>query len=79
MFLVKPVSRTVQEVAVQARQSALTVRSEAREALPDVASAGQGALPPPDMMTGRQKAVHLARQDVDRTTEQIRGWLSEAS
>jgi hypothetical protein len=30
-------------------------------------------------MSGREKATYLARQDMDKTTEQIRGWLSEAS
>jgi hypothetical protein len=37
------------------------------------------ALPPPPDMTGREKAAYLARQDLDKTTDQIRGWLTEAS
>jgi len=80
MFLIKPIMRTVQEVTVQARQAALTVQAQAPNALPGAAGLGQlGALPPPSEMSGRQKATFLARQDMDRTTEQIRGWLSEAS
>ncbi len=78
MFLVKPIVRTVREVADQARQAPLMVRgAQDREALPG-APESRGALPAPDM-TGRQKASYLARQDLDRTTDQIRGWLSEAS
>jgi flagellar M-ring protein FliF len=77
LFLVKPVVRTVQDVAVQSQQAALTVKHQSQEALPE--GMAQGALPPPQEMTGRQKATFLARQDVDKTTEQIRGWLGEAS
>lgn len=77
MFLIKPLTRTVQDVAVQARQGALTVRSQASGELPGVP--GREALPPPAEMTSRQKAAFLARQNVDKTTEQVRGWLSEAS
>jgi flagellar M-ring protein FliF len=78
MFLIKPMMRTVQEVAVQAQQTALTVRAQGREALPGADIEQRGALPAPEM-NERQKAVYLARQDVDKTTDQIRGWLSEAS
>jgi len=78
MFLVKPIVQTVQEVTSQAQQAALTVRAQERQALPGTDMGNMGALPPPEM-TERQRAVYLARQDVDKTTDQIRGWLSEAS
>lgn len=77
MFLIKPLTQTAQEVLVQARQGALTVRAQENSELPGVPS--REALPPPDEMTGRQKASYLARQDVEKTTDQVRGWLSEAS
>jgi flagellar M-ring protein FliF len=77
VFLIKPLSRTVQEVTVQARQGALTVRSQENGELPGIPN--RAALPPPAEMTGRQKASYLARQNVEKTTEQVRGWLSEAS
>jgi flagellar M-ring protein FliF len=80
MFLIKPILRTVQELGSQVQQAALTtVRADAAEALPGPEMASQGALPPPEEMNGRQKATYLARQDMDKTTDQIRGWLSEAS
>lgn len=79
MFLIKPIVRTVQEVADQAQRAALTVRAENGVALPGGEVESRGALPAPSEMTGREKATYLARQDMDKTTEQIRGWLSEAS
>jgi flagellar M-ring protein FliF len=79
MFLIKPILRTVQELGSQVRQASMTVRQEAAEALPGPEMASRGALPPPEEMSGREKAVYLARQDMDKTTEQVRGWLSEAS
>lgn len=78
IFLVKPLTQVVQEVAVQAQQSTLTVRAQENGELPGAAP-GREALPPPAEMTGRQKAAYLAKQDLDKTTEQVRGWLSEAS
>lgn len=79
MFLIKPIMRTVQEVGTQARQAALTVRAEDNVALPGGEMESRGALPAPSEMTGREKATYLARQDMEKTTEQIRGWLNEAS
>jgi hypothetical protein len=64
-------------VSAQARQIALTVRDEQQAALPE--GERREALPPPSDMTGRQKAAFMARQNLDKTTDQIRGWLSEAS
>ena len=77
MFLVKPLTKVVQEVAVQTRQGVLTVRAQENGRLPG--GEGREALPPPPEMTGRQKATYLARQNVEKTTEQVRGWLTEAS
>ncbi len=76
MFLVKPLRKGVQEMAVHSRQASLSVRAE-QEQLPG----GQGmeALPAPQNLTGRQKAAYLARQDIDKTAEQVRGWLGEAT
>jgi flagellar M-ring protein FliF len=79
MFLIRPILRTVQELGTQVQQAAVTVRQEAAEALPGPEVASQGALPPPEEMSGREKAAYLARQDMDKTTEQVRGWLTEAS
>ena len=73
-FLVKPMLGTVREVSARAGQGALTVRSQGM--LPGME--GLEALPPPEM-SGRQKATYLARQNVEKTTEQIRGWLGESS
>ena len=58
------------------QQAALTVRPQTA-LLPG--TEGMEALPPPPEMSGRQKATYLARQNVEKTTEQVRGWLSEAS
>jgi flagellar M-ring protein FliF len=79
MFLIRPILRTVQELGSQVQQASLTVTAETPEALPGPQTPEQGALPPPAEMSGREKATYLARQDMDKTTEQIRGWLSEAS
>ncbi len=78
MFLVKPLTQTVQEVSTRAAQHvAMTVRDEALAELPG--GEKREALPPPPDMSGREKAAYLARQDLDKTTDQIRGWLTEAS
>jgi flagellar M-ring protein FliF len=77
MFLIKPLTQVVQEVATQAGQGMLTVRAQENGELPGVP--GREALPAPAEMSGREKAAFLARQDVEKTTEQVRGWLGEAS
>ncbi|MBW2366685.1 MAG: flagellar M-ring protein FliF [Deltaproteobacteria bacterium] len=75
MFLVKPIMKSVQEVSVRVEQAALTHQAQNQGVL----SAGERqALPePPPNLTGREKATFLAKQNMDKTTDQVKGWLSE--
>ncbi len=77
IFLIRPITQVVQEVTVQTEQNKLTVHTQENKELPGPSE--QEALPAPAEMSGREKAAFLARQDLDKTTEQVRGWLGEAT
>ena len=76
VFLIKPLMRAIQDVATHVEQASLTSRAVEQ---PLLAAENQAALPPPENMSDRDRAAYLARQDVGKTAEQLRGWLTEAS
>lgn len=75
MFLVRPVTRAVSEVVVTVDQMALPGGDTQALPAPD----GQKALPEPQKLSARERAVQIAKQDPDMTVEHVRNWLNEDS
>ncbi len=76
-LLVKPLIKAIQNVSAQVGQTMITSQAADQGLLP---GEGREALPPPEaMMTERERAAYLAKQDTEKTADQLRGWLAEAS
>jgi flagellar M-ring protein FliF len=77
VLLIKPLTKAIQDVSAQVEQAALTTNQVPQQPL--ITAEGQAALPSPGNMSDRERAAYLARQDVGKTADQLRGWLTEAS
>lgn len=74
--IVRPAVKTIREIKALPRQSVLPAPGEEKAlAEPD----RKEELPEPVEMTSREKAIYLAMQDMEKTADQIRGWLNEAA
>jgi flagellar M-ring protein FliF len=76
IFIVLPVRKTVTEIIALPEPHPLSSPKRGKE-LP--APVERGALPEPDEMSAREKASYLAKQDIEKTANHIRGWLNEAT
>ncbi len=76
LFIVRPVKKTLTEIISLPEQRALPSPKSGKE-LP--APGVRGSLPDPEEMSTREKASLLAKQDIEKATNQIRGWLNEAT
>jgi flagellar M-ring protein FliF len=77
IFIVRPFVRGLRQHSGGMADGTTLLTAEGREALP--AGEVPEALPEPQSMKLKDRAVFQARQDVDKTADIVRSWVSEAT
>lgn len=74
LFVVRPLVKTFKQVTSEGDESLLEDKSSERLIFDDE---GRALLPKPRVTTIQEKAMNLAREDINRAANIIKGWLSE--
>lgn len=75
VFVVRPLIKTFQDVGSPEEESELLDESQPGQLVFD--DAGRPVLPKPKVTTIQDKAILLAREDINKAANIIKGWLSE--